>query len=75
MYRERVGYDESQEIKEPWYTNTGVQKRLQKWESLKPETKYEAPWYTRQYWKNWGNILRENIDNEYEREGKPLPQV
>lgn len=71
MYRARVDYDESQEIQEPWFTNTGVKKRVARWESLSKKSKYDKPFYTKTFWSEWGNKLRENIDNEFERDGQP----
>lgn len=69
MYQERVDYDESEEITEPWWSNTGVQKRVARWESLKTPTKFDAPVYTRTFWSQWGDKLRENIDNDWSKDG------
>ena len=64
MYRERVPYDEDYEIKEAWYTSKGVKLRMDRWDRLSKKSKYNAWFYTPRFWKEWGNKLRENIDNE-----------
>lgn len=75
LYKERVGYDESQEIKEAWFTPLGIKKRFDRWESLKPKSNYNAPWYTPRFWKEFGYMIRENMDNEFYRNPNPYPTI
>lgn len=68
-WRERSGYTDGlwADIKYPWWSYTGFQERKERWRALANEnkSKYNAPWYTNTFWKEWKYKLAENIDNNY----------
>ena len=67
-YQERSGFDHTYGITSPWFTGKGIADRIKRYISLYPETKYPYPWFTKQFWDNYGAILRENIDNDWDEQ-------
>ena len=69
-YREISGNPDGlwPEIKQPWWTYSGYQTRIDRFKRIAKETnksKYNKPWWSQYFWRDLKYKLAENIDNNY----------